>query len=197
MDYSTARRIQTQLAHQQAQEVTIIEDVQAANQPRLNKAYLKADPRYAPLLAPLPIGRAFSRNFLSNFQGAAEHPFKKAFLIYHPNAQACEVGARCQHWRIMDPVNLNPHPESICLKVVGVRNDFVAAGNSGFDGVKMFDYEEDQQHKICAPPRFIFEAMKPDFSVIEQAGYAVAYWSLIDLSPNAEIKWMDQYGRSL
>ncbi|KAF4339544.1 ankyrin repeat-containing protein [Fusarium beomiforme] len=166
------------------------------NRPPLNKAYFRNDPRYAPVVSFPRDGLAFSRNFLIYFRAAREHPFQKKFFLVHLNAGDCETGARCEHWRIMEigpnTVNVIQHPETLCLQVVGVRNDFVAAGNSGFNGVQMFDRDEAHEQGMTDEPCFVFEAIKPDFSVIEQAGYTVVYWMLYD---EIQHKCMDQYGR--
>ncbi|RKK09526.1 hypothetical protein BFJ70_g4661 [Fusarium oxysporum] len=81
--------------------------------------------------------------------------------------------------------------------VVAVRSDFVARGQSGFGLVYMFDDREPQQDRISTMPSYIFKCIKPDFSILERVGYTVVCWRLVDASPDAEIKWMDQYGRCM
>ncbi|EXA32947.1 hypothetical protein NW761_014924 [Fusarium oxysporum] len=143
---------------------------------RLSKAYLKTDPRYA---------------------AAPEFPVRKDCMIYHSIPQDCELGQACNHWSILDEADWYNHPESLCLQVVAVRSDFVARGQSGFGLVHMFDDREPQQDRISTMTSYIFKCMKPDFSILERVGYTVVCWRLVDASPDAEIKWMDQYGRCM
>ncbi|KAG5746521.1 hypothetical protein H9Q72_011300 [Fusarium xylarioides] len=165
--------------------------------PRLSKAYLKADPRYAAVREQPVIGRAFSRTFIGRVQQAPRFPFARNFMIYHSVPQDCELGQPCNHWGFLDEGDWYNHPESLCLQVIAVQRDFVARGHSGFGLVHMFDDQEPQELKITTTPAYILQCMKPDFGIIERVGYTVVCWRLIDSLPNTGIKWMDQYGRCL
>ncbi|KAF5648472.1 uncharacterized protein FTJAE_1305 [Fusarium tjaetaba] len=165
--------------------------------PRLSKAYLMADPRYTAVREQPVIGRAFSRTFIGRVQQAAHFPVARNFMIYHSIPQHCELGQPCNHWGILDEADWYNHPESLCLQVVAVQSDFVARGQSGFGLIHMFDDQEPQEQKITTTPAYIFQYTKPDFAVIGRVGYTVVCWRLVDSSPNAEIKWMDQYGRCM
>ncbi|KAL5590128.1 hypothetical protein FOVSG1_011995 [Fusarium oxysporum f. sp. vasinfectum] len=165
--------------------------------PRLSKVYLKTDPRYAAVREHPAIGRAFSRTFSGRVQQAAEFPVRKDFMIRHSIPQDCELGQACIHWSILNEADWYNHPESLCLQAVAVRSDFVARGQSGFGLVYMFDDREPQQDRISTMPSYIFKCMKPDFSILERVGYTFVCWRLVDASPDAEIKRMDQYGRCM
>ncbi|CZR38268.1 uncharacterized protein FPRO_06541 [Fusarium proliferatum ET1] len=165
--------------------------------PRLSKVYVKADPRYAAVRKQPVIGRAFSRTFIGKVQQAAQFPVARNFMICHSIPQDCELGKPCKHWGILDEADWYNHPESLCLQVVAVQSDFVARGQSGFSLVHMFDDQEPEQLKIATTPAYIFQCLKPDFSILEGVGYTVVCWKLVDSSPNAESKWMDQYGRCM
>lgn len=82
-----------------------------------------------------------------------------------------------------------------CLDTESARE-----GDSGCEGINMFDDEKPLTNRITLQPCRIFNALKPDFGAIENEGYVVLCCLVLDYGKTMEEdddqwKWMDQHGR--
>ncbi|KAF4451712.1 hypothetical protein F53441_5391 [Fusarium austroafricanum] len=156
-------------------------------------------------------GRAFSRAFLIR----AWHVYTSfwfgktvfhALVLQHVKADECPAGRQCNHWRLAGNDRPTAEEDTVELQLVCVTSEFAAKGDAEADNYKkpyalcnMFDDQEAPDKRITCSPCSMYNALKPDFGLVERAGYVVVNWRLIEknIVGNPLFKWMDKYGRLL
>ncbi|RBR16198.1 hypothetical protein FVER53590_25699 [Fusarium verticillioides] len=122
-----------------------------------------------------------------------------AFRLRHRNADFCPIRTYCQHWEIVD--GTEPHEkEDIYVLLLCIDDQSVEEGDSGCEGINMFDEEEPVANRITVQPCRIFCDLFPDFGAIWDQGYAVLHCLVLDYGKTVEEdgdewKWLDQFGR--
>lgn len=122
-----------------------------------------------------------------------------AFRLRHRNADFCPIRTYCQHWEIVD--GTEPHEkEDIYVLLLCIDDQSVEEGDSGCEGINMFDEEEPVGNRITVQPCRIFCDLFPDFGAIWDQGYAVLHCLVLDYGKTVEEdgdewKWLDQFGR--
>jgi hypothetical protein len=175
-----------------------------AIQPRPSKATLLVNPGDRDLNFPLldsryrmveqvePVRRSFSWTFIAIFSAP---PAARTFWIRHSNANDCPAQERCHHWQHLDGGDwFTPEENAVDLELVCVRTETIATGMPGVNIFKVYDDEvqEGEGIKYTDRPCYIFDALKPDFSIVEQLGFQVLRWNLVGAQSN---EMMDQCGR--
>ncbi|SCV39614.1 uncharacterized protein FFB14_07260 [Fusarium fujikuroi] len=185
--------------------------------PPPSKAYLLIDPTDSEVVTPTldprfdqvkgsPVGDgAFSKVFLRKvFFAQSRYPIRHSTLR-HPKAATCLIKQRCRHWRLVEK-NISQTREKwdIDIQCTVISADFVARGDTGYSGVKMFDEDEAESEKITTLPCRIFNYLQLDFHAIEERWYKVLDWHLHEPDSAGfggdkvhRLKVMDQFGRPI
>ncbi|KAH7232303.1 uncharacterized protein BKA55DRAFT_695721 [Fusarium redolens] len=158
------------------------------------------DRRYNSERGPAPCTRAFSMSYLQYTRDDLDLRVTE-FKLRHRNATECPVQQRCKHWHIVDGTEWHEEGD-IYLLLYCLDIESATQGDTGCEGIRMFDDEEPLTNRITLQSCRIFNALKPDFSVVEDAGYVVLQFLVLDYGKteeedDSEWKWMDQFGRLL
>lgn len=154
--------------------------------------YPHLDSRYCQVEKTEQSRRSFSWGFITRFSA---DPDSRRFRIRHSNANECPVHQSCDHWRYLDPRDWStPEENAVDLQLVCMHNEAIAPGKPWIEGMKRYDDEvqEKEGPRYTDRPCYIFDALKPDFSIIEKMGFQVLTWNLVGA------RWeeiMDQCGR--
>ncbi|KAF5530662.1 hypothetical protein FPHYL_14048 [Fusarium phyllophilum] len=179
---------------------------QSDTEERISKAELLTCPSQAP---------KFDRRYLTGRRPPLTHrSFSKAYLqwtlddmdsrvtafrLRHRLANYCPIRNYCQHWHIVD--GTEPHKEGdIYILLLCIDTESVEEGDSGCEGINMFDDEEPLANRITIQSCRIFCDLFPCFSAIWDEGYTVLHCLVLDYGKTVEEdgdewKWMDQFGR--
>jgi hypothetical protein len=83
--------------------------------------------------------------------------------------------------------------------VNGIKGSFVDQfDTSSLYNVSIYNDQEDKSSRVTGSPYYLFDALKPDFGIIEQAGYQVLDWYLYKRGADSgsdRRKRMDVFGR--
>ncbi|KAF5556940.1 hypothetical protein FMEXI_994 [Fusarium mexicanum] len=152
--------------------------------------YPYLDSRYCQVQKAEQSRRSFSWGFITRFSG---DPESTRFRIRHNKADECPVHEPCDHWRYLDPREWATQEENaVDLQLVCMHNEAIAPGNHLIEGLKRYDDEVQEGLRYTDRPCYIFDALKPDFSIVEKLGFQVLTWNLVGA------RWeevMDQCGR--
>ncbi|PNP84998.1 hypothetical protein FNYG_01695 [Fusarium nygamai] len=147
---------------------------------------------------PLTPHRAFSKAYLQWTLDDME-PRVTAFRLRHRRANFCTIRTYCQHWEIVDGTEAHEEGD-IYVLLLCIDTESVEEGDSGCEGINMFDEEEPLANRITIQPCRIFCDLFPGFGAIWDEGYAVLHCLVLDYGKTVEDdgdewKWMDQSGR--
>ncbi|CZR49090.1 uncharacterized protein FPRO_12527 [Fusarium proliferatum ET1] len=158
----------------------------------------KLDRRYLTQRGPPITKRAFSKAYLEWTLDDMD-PRVTPFRYRHRKANECPAQESCKHWHIVDGIECHKEGD-IYMLLNCLDTESVEEGDSGCEGINMFDDEEPRANRITLHPCRIFNSLKPDFSAIEDESNVVLHCLVLDYGKTVEEdgdhwKWMDQYGR--
>ncbi|KAF4419072.1 hypothetical protein FACUT_11602 [Fusarium acutatum] len=154
--------------------------------------YPHVDSRYCQVEKAEQSRRSFSWPFIT---GISADPEPRRFWIRHSKANECPVHELCDHWRYPDPREwATPEENAVDLQLVCMHSEAIAPGKHWIEGLKRYDDEvqEKEGPRYTDRPCYIFDALKPDFSIVEKLGFQVLTCNLVGAL------WeevMDQCGR--
>ncbi|KAF5648661.1 hypothetical protein F52700_977 [Fusarium sp. NRRL 52700] len=154
--------------------------------------YPYLDSRYCQVDKAEQSRRSFSWGFITRYSA---DPESRRFRIRHSKAHECPVHEPCDHWRYLDPREWATQEENaVDMQLICMHSKSIAPDKHWIEGMKMYDDEvrDKEGPKYTDRPCYIFDALKPDFSIVEKLGFQVLTWNLVGA------RWeevMDQCGR--
>ncbi|KAF5694838.1 hypothetical protein FDENT_966 [Fusarium denticulatum] len=147
---------------------------------------------------PLTPHRPFSKAYLQWTMDDMD-PRVTAFRLRHRRANFCTIQTYCQHWEIVDGTETHEEGD-IYVLLLCIDTASAEVGDSGCEGINMFDEEEPLANRITIQSCRIFRDLFPCFNAIWDEGYAVLHCLVLDYGKTVEEdgdewKWMDQFGR--
>ncbi|KAG5759541.1 hypothetical protein H9Q72_012341 [Fusarium xylarioides] len=177
----------------------LISKAELLTYPSADKDKPKFDRRYLTGRGPPLTDRAFSKAYLQwtlDDMDSRVTPFR----LRHRRANYCPIRNSCRHWEIVD--GTEPHKEGdIYVLLLCIDNESVEEGDSGCEGINMFDDEEPLANRITTQSCRIFCDLFPCFDDFWHGdGYTVLHCLVLDYGKMVEKdgdewKWMDQFGR--
>ncbi|KAF5564569.1 hypothetical protein FPHYL_4670 [Fusarium phyllophilum] len=141
--------------------------------------YPHLDSRYSQVEKTEQSRRSFSWVFITRFSA---DPESRRFRIRHSKANECPIHERCDHWRYLDPREwATPEENAVDLQLVCIHSEAIAPNKHLMEGMKRYDDEVQERGgpRYTDCPCYIFDALKPDFSIVEKLGFQVLTWDLV------------------